>query len=106
MGGARHVDEDLGVLLLLQRVRVVEPGVDIGRGAKLQRYLDEAVDLDVVALGLQFVDDVRGCPGFGNAAAVPARPRAAAPSAAPVSEVMRKFFIAEPFGEQASRLLT
>lgn len=91
MRGARHVDEDLGVLFILQRVRVVESWVDIGRGAKLQRRLDEAVDLDVVALGLQAVDDVRGSP--------------AAPSAAAVTEVMRKFFIATPFGEQASRLL-
>lgn len=63
MGGARHVDEDLGVLLLLQRVRFIESGVDIRRGAELQRYLDEPVDLHVVALGLEAVDDVGGRPG-------------------------------------------
>jgi hypothetical protein len=89
--GARHVDEDLGVLLLLKRGRVVEPGVDIRHGAELQRHLDETVDLDVVALGLEVVDDDVGRPGVGNAAAVPARPRAAAPSASDASGVMTKF---------------
>ena len=82
MGGARHVDEDLGVLLLLQRVRFIESGVDIRRGAELQRYLDEPVDLHVVALGV---------------AAAPARPRAAAPSATAANGVMTKFFISKPF---------
>jgi hypothetical protein len=59
---ARHIDEDLGVPLLLHRVRLVERRVDIGRGAKLQRHLDKPVDLDVVALGLQAVWRLRGEP--------------------------------------------
>jgi len=40
--GARHVDEDLSVLLLLQRRRIVEPWVDISHGAELQRHPGQA----------------------------------------------------------------
>jgi hypothetical protein len=62
---------------------------------QLQRHLHEAVDLYVVALGLEAVDDVGGRPGVRERRGRARQSRATAPSATAVSGVMTKSFISK-----------